>query len=75
MSLFSRKPKELPPTQEWEYRSKVGYAEKGTVARLLAEGWEIHTATPVLIDGVTFGGQTFLLRRRNPNFQPTAARG
>lgn len=63
MGLFKKAPK--VGADGYERRSVRGYAHKGPVAKLLAEGWEIEQSTPVQVGGNTFGKQAiFLLKRR-----------
>lgn len=45
MGLFKKAPKISP--DGYEYKHETGYAHRGKVSDLLAEGWEIVSATPV----------------------------
>lgn len=63
MGLFTRGPKVA--ADGFERKSVRGYAHKGKVASMLAEGWEIEHSTAVQVGGNTWGKQMmFVLRRR-----------
>lgn len=49
----------------YQRQSVRGYADKGKVAKLLGDGWEIEHITPVQVKGTTFGKQgIYLLKRK-----------
>lgn len=62
MGLFSRKP--TVGADGYERRSLRGYADKGPVAKLLADGWEVENVQQVQVAGSTLKQATFLLRRK-----------
>lgn len=62
MGLFSKKPSVA--ADGYERKTIRGYADKGPVAKLLAEGWEIESATPVTLKGTALKQMLFLLKRK-----------
>lgn len=62
VGLFTKAPK--VGADGYERTSIRGYVDKGKVAKLLAEGWEIESATPVQIGGTSIKQSMFMLRRR-----------
>lgn len=48
----------------YERTSQRGYVNKGAVARMLADGWEIESVIPVALRGTTFKQATYLLKRK-----------
>ena len=61
MALFGKKTMVSP--DGYERKTVRGYADKGPVAKLLCEGWEIESATPVMVKGCTMKQMIFLLKR------------
>ena len=64
MGLFTKAPK--VSADGYERKAVNGYANKGKVARMLAEGWEIESFTPAQIAGTSLKQGLFLLKRRVP---------
>lgn len=62
MGLFSRKP--VIGADGYERKVVQGYAHKGPVAKLLAEGWEIESTQQVQLGGNTLKQATYHLRRK-----------
>lgn len=62
MGLFSKAPK--VGADGYQRQSVRGYADKGKVAKLLAEGWEIENVQQVEFGGNTLKQATFLLKRK-----------
>lgn len=62
MGLFTKTPK--VGADGYERKSVQGYAHKGPVAKLLAEGWEIEHAQNVMLGKVTMQQCHFLLKRK-----------
>jgi hypothetical protein len=62
MGLFSKAPK--VGADGYERKAMRGYADKGPVAKLLAEGWEVESFTPSALVGTTLKQGTFLLKRK-----------
>lgn len=48
----------------YERQSVRGYIDKGKVAKLLGEGWEIEHTQQVEVRGTTFKQAVFLLKRK-----------
>lgn len=48
----------------YERTVKQGYAHKGPVAKMLADGWEIEHAQQVQLKGTTLKQATYHLRRK-----------
>lgn len=61
MSLFKKAPK--TGADGYQRKSVRGYADKGPVANMLAEGWEIESFTPFTVGGSTLKQGIFLLRK------------
>lgn len=65
MGLFKRAP--AVGTDGYERKTVRGYANKGPVAKMLADGWEIENVQQVQLGGTTLKQGTFLLKRKvNP---------
>lgn len=47
----------------YEYATVTGYVNRGKVKRMLRNGWEIVTATPVTAGSVTLTQAHYFLRR------------
>jgi hypothetical protein len=62
MGLFTKKPN--IGADGYQRRTAQGYAGKGPVAKLLADGWEIEQATPVTVRGTSLKQMVFLLKRK-----------
>ena len=62
MGLFSKAPR--VGADGYERKTMRGYADKGPVAKKLAEGWEIENTQSVQLLGTTFKQATYLLRRK-----------
>lgn len=62
MGIFTKAPKVA--ADGYERRTKKGYADKGPVAKMLAEGWEIESFTPAQVLGTSLKQGTFILRRK-----------
>lgn len=64
MGLFSKKAPAVD-ANGYERKTMRGYADKGPVAKALAEGWEIENMMPVIINGTTMPKQMmFMLKRK-----------
>lgn len=65
MGLFTKK---APVVSADGYQRKAlqGYADKGPVAKALAEGWEIESVSPVSLGGTSLKQSLFMLRRKPP---------
>lgn len=62
MGLFKKTPS--VGADGYERKTVRGYADKGPVAKLLAEGWEIENVQQVQLGGTTLKQGTYLLRRK-----------
>lgn len=62
MGLFRRAAK--VSADGYERKTVQGYADKGRVAKLLAEGWEIENVQQVQLGGTTMDQAKYLLRRK-----------
>jgi hypothetical protein len=62
MGLFSRAPK--VGADGYERKTVRGYADKGPVAKMLGEGWEIEHVQQVQLVGTTLKQGTYLLKRK-----------
>lgn len=61
MGLFSKAPKVA--ADGYERQTVRGYVNKGKVAKMLADGWEIESSQQVQVGGSSLKQATFLLRR------------
>ena len=62
MGIFKRKPS--ISADGYERKIVNGYAHKGKVADMLAEGWEIENFTPASHKGTNFKMGNYLLKRK-----------
>lgn len=62
MGLFSKAPK--VSADGYERKTVQGKPNRGKVAKMLAEGWEIENSNPVLLKGNSTGISEYLLKRR-----------
>jgi hypothetical protein len=62
MGLFKKAP--AVGADGYERRTVRGYVDKGPVAKLLADGWEIDHVQQVQLGGNTLKQATFLLKRK-----------
>ena len=47
----------------YEYATVRGYANRGKVKRMLADGWEVVSVTPVIASGITLTQAHYFMRR------------
>lgn len=62
MGLFKKTPR--VGADGYERTVKQGYAHKGPVAKMLAEGWEIENIQQVQLAGTSLKQATYHLRRK-----------
>lgn len=62
MGFFKKAPK--VGADGYERKTVRGYADKGPVAKMLAEGWEIENVQAVQLTGTTLKQGIYLLRRK-----------
>jgi hypothetical protein len=70
MRIFGRREPVSEPAPEWLWKTVQGYLDKprSEPARLVAQGWEVVSVTPVLLKGYSLKQSIYMLRKRNPDF-------
>jgi hypothetical protein len=51
-------------TEEYEYNTVQGYVNRGKVKRMLKNGWEVISVTPVIMGGFSLKQAHYFMRRR-----------